>query len=474
MKKRPILLVALASILVFATLSTGTAVAASKKPPPASTSSWSSALAISGVNQPDPTRGSQLNDVAVNASGLTIAAWDQYTYTNGGPATIGAAVQSGGSWSAPFTISGATGFSMDPRVAVGTDGTMAVTWIYQDPATNTNPRQAVQVAVRSANSTTWTTATLQTGPMGGVAITGFAPVGIDANGNITVAWNLWDGARHVVQSATLLKGGTWSAPVTLSAPSADGLYLDLSVNARGDAAVAYTLSAYTSYATGTYAQVVSRTGPTGTWSTPMTVSETMPSSVSYITSPEIGLDGNGLATVVYLGYGVEGVRQLADGTWTKPQTVIAAPNPVLSSVGGIDLGVDQNGNSVVATSIFDATIGVDRSSVWVARGTAAGTWTPSQRITDPTVPVDAYASRVAVSPDGTLALVGWIDHYHGTVQVSQLAGGVWGPAATVGRGTAWSSFQEVLGLDAASGTVARAIWKNAKAGTQTMAANYRG
>ena len=32
--------------------------------------------------------------------------------------------------------------------------------------------------------------------------------------------------------------------------------------------------------------------------------------------------------------------------------------------------------------------------------------------------------------------------------------------------------QEVLGLDAASGNVARAIWKNAKGGTVTMATSY--
>lgn len=63
-------------------------------------------------------------------------------------------------------------------------------------------------------------------------------------------------------------------------------------------------------------------------------------------------------------------------------------------------------------------------------------------------------------------------HYHGTVRVSKLSGGIWGSANTIGRGTAWSSFQEVLGLDAGSGTVARAIWKNAKPGTETMAASY--
>ena len=71
-----------------------------------------------------------------------------------------------------------------------------------------------------------------------------------------------------------------------------------------------------------------------------------------------------------------------------------------------------------------------------------------------------------------MALVGWIDHYHGAMQVSKLSNGVWSAANTLGKGTAWASFQEVLSLDAASGTVARAIWKNAKTGTQTFSVNF--
>jgi hypothetical protein len=98
-------------------------------------------------------------------------------------------------------------------------------------------------------------------------------------------------------------------------------------------------------------------------------------------------------------------------------------------------------------------------------------------LTDPTVPIDAYAANVAVSPDGSLAMAGWIDHYHGIVQVAQLAGGTQSAAdtwttTTIGRGTAFSSFQEVLILDAGSGTAARALWKNAKSGTQWYSASY--
>lgn len=467
MSKRPSWLLAIATLVAFVTV-TLTAGAAIAKPKPGG-NGWSAATAISGINQPDPTRGSQLNDVAVNSSGLTIAAWDQFTYATGGPYTIGAAIQSGGRWGAPFTISGTTGFSLTPRVAVGVDGTMAVSWTYQGPAIPN--RQSVQVAVKRPSSATWATTTLATFTTGGVAIIRPAPVAIDGAGNVTAAWNVWDGTRNVVQTATLPKGGSWSSATQLSGTGTDALYLNLAVNARGDAAVAYTLSPYSSYLSGTWAECVFRGGPNGTWTAPVKVSETIPSSVGYVTNPQVALDANGLATVIYMGYDLEATRQLSGGSWTAGETVISSPMFGASFLSP-DLGIDASGNAVVAVAIFDPTIGVDRSSVWVTRGTLAGVWSPALRITDPTVPVDAYATRVAVSPSGTLAMVGWIDHYHGTVQVSQFVNGAWGPANTIGRGTAWSSFQEALGLEAGSGTVARAIWKDAKTGTQTMAASY--
>ena len=462
MKLRIVVLVALMTAVA------NIAVAGGKKPGTSTGAGWSSAVAISPIGQPDPTRGSQLNDVAVNATGVAIAAWDQFTYTAGGPYTIGVAVQSGGRWGAPFTISdNTTGFSMSPKVAIGADGTMAVSWVYQEAALS---QQKMQVAIKSASGAAWTIATLDSGPIGGVAITGFVPVGVDAGGNVTAAWTLWDGTRHVVKAATLPKGGTWSTPTTLSGPTTDGLYLSLAVNPHGDAAVAYTVSPYSAYLTGTHAEYVFRSGPDGAWTTPSIVSETVSSSVGYITNPLVTLDANGLATVVYFGNGVEATRQNISGTWTGPKTVLAAPNPV-SSFQSIDLAGDDSGNVIVGASIFDATINVDRASTWVTMGAADGSWGAQERLTDPAVPVDAYATRVAMSRDGALVMVGWIDHYHGTVQVANLTPTGWN-VKTIGRGTAFSSFQEVLGLDAAAGNVARAIWKNAKSGTQTMASNY--
>jgi hypothetical protein len=107
---------------------------------------WSAQTAISAVNQLDPMRGSQLNDVAINAAGQAVAAWDQFSYSGSGSASIGAAVRPGGRWGAPFTISGTSGFSATPKVAVGADGTMAVSWIFQDSSL---AQDRVQVAVRA-------------------------------------------------------------------------------------------------------------------------------------------------------------------------------------------------------------------------------------------------------------------------------------------------------------------------------------
>jgi len=427
---------------------------------------WSGAVAISPLLQPDPTRGSQLHDVAVNANGQAIAAWDQFSYSGSGAASIGAAVQSGGKWGAPFTISGTVGFSMSPRVAIGADGTMAVSWTYQD---STGVKQ-VQVAVKPAGSTTWTTTTLAYPSVGGVSMTEFVPVAVDSSGNVTAVWLNWDGTRHLVQGATQLKGQSWSAAATLNGPE-DGLYPSLAENARGDAAVVYSISPYSAYLSGTYAQYVFRSGPTGNWSAPKTISETIPSSIGYVQYPQVALDANGLATVIYSGYGIEAVRQLSAQTWTTAQSILYT-STLSSSYTSFDLAVDDSGNAIAAASIFDATINVDRASIWVSRGTPDGKWSPQLRLTDPSVPIDAYAAQAAVSPDGTLGLVGWIDHYHGAVQVSKLTSGNWGAANTIGRGTAWASFQEVLALDVASATVARATWKNAKSGTQIMAASY--
>lgn len=434
---------------------------------------WGSGVAVSGTEQPDPTRGSQVHDIAVSPSGLAIAAWDRFSYAGSGGSTIGAAVEVAGRWGSPFLVSGTTGFSSGPRVAVSTDGALAASWTYQDPITQSAPHEKVQVAVRAAGGSSWVTTTLATWPIGGVqGLDRRVAIAFDGSGGLTAAWSIWNGSIHLVQAAMLPKGGDWSTPVTVE-PGFDGLYPALAVNAAGQAGLAYVTSPYAA-GSGTVVHYAYRSGPSAPWSVPIAVSDTLPNTVGYMTAPRVGLDANGRATVAWLGQGVMATRQTGPSAWTTPVTVIPSPNAV-SSFQSLDLALDTSGNAVVAVAIFDATIGVDRSSTWAATGTASGGWSAARRLTDPTIPVDAYATRAASSPDGSLVLVGWIDHYHGTIQVARLdrATGTWA-TGTVGKGTAFSTFQEVLGLDASTATVARVSWKNASTGTRVFVADFRG
>src|SRR4051812_50075966 len=107
-----------ALVLIFAML----AAPASAKQPVKGASSWSSQVAISAVNQPDPTRGSQLSDVAINASGQAIAAWDQFLYSNGGAGSNRGAGGSGGRGGTPLTLPRGGGGSQTPPGAAGGGG----------------------------------------------------------------------------------------------------------------------------------------------------------------------------------------------------------------------------------------------------------------------------------------------------------------------------------------------------------------
>lgn len=458
---------------------------------------WSGNSKISPSLQPDPTRGSQLNAMAVNASGLTIAAWEQYTYSGTGGSSIGVAIQAAGQWSSPITLSGSAGFSMAPQVAVGADGTMAVSWTYQDPQNDPvnypKPQQKVQVAVKAANSSTWTTTTLATGSIGGVAIIQSSPLAIDTTGNVTAAWSYWNGSKHDIQvSSRSNQSGAWSVPVLVSHYadnfSVDGMYPSLAIAPTGDIAVAFTISPYTSTTgscdrvnlkEGTCILYVHTTNSPSTnqgWSWPIAISEILSTSVGYIGAPQMALDNMGAATVIYLGNGIEATTSTQAG-WTTPASIIH-PNIFGASYSTPDLAVDANGNAIAVVSIFDPTINVDRSSVWAAKTTSPGNWGNATRLTDPSVPIDAYGAKVALSANGALALVGWLDHYHGVAQVSKWTGTSWGGATNLGRPTASGAFQEIMSLDAASATtgttaVARAIWKAApKTGTQINATSY--
>jgi hypothetical protein len=460
----------LAGLLTFALLlASSSAVAAG------AAAGWGGSVVVSGALNPDPTRGSQLIDMAGNANGVIVAAWEQYSYAGAGSSSIGVAVQTAGRWSAPATISSATASAFVPSVAVGADGTSAVSWTSQTSALTPPATATIQVAVRRPGASAWTVYSLDQEPMTGAQTTEAAPLGIDSSGDVTVAWTFWDGTHNAIKAAALMHGATvWTAKQVVSS-NVDASSPSLAVNAAGDAAIVYLGTTTTNPMA--VAQLVSRTGATGSWTTvPATVSETIDWSVGYVQLPKVVLDSAGHPTVMYraLGSGIEVNRPQPDGSWLPQGTMVIPSTVPGASLLSPDVAVDDTGNVYVVVSIFDPTINVDRASVWTNVWTG-GHWTGPTRLTDPTVPVDAYATRVSASTDGRLVMVGWIDHYHGVVQESAWSGSAWGKPTTIGKGAAWAAFQDQMRLSVGSSTKATAIWKRSSSskGLQILAASYR-
>ncbi len=459
---RLIVIVALVALVVGALA--GPAVA--KKPPAPVPNGWGPVVSISPIGNPDPTRGDpSQNSVAVNASGIAVAAWDQYGYAQpNGSQSIGVAVESGGKWGSPITISSPAEFAIHPCVAVGGDGTAAVIW-----TADNGIKRMIEASVLPAGATSWTApAVLASGPLGGAPDPGVAQIAIDRNGNATAVWSLWNGKNNVVSAADLARASSsWSPPVQLTEPFTDGLTPSLAMNADGTAAVVWALTPYPTYNVPNVIQEVSRPAGATSWTIPVNVSDVLPPLTNYYQNPKVAIDGGGLASVIWYGSGIMGSRQRSDGTWT-PQAALFPTNPMWFFTSA-SIGSDGAGKVVVAATIFDATINVDRSTIWAATGSPGGSWGQAAKI--PGADIDPTSARVAMSPDGALTFVGWIANYNGTVQVSRLSAAGW-DTTRIGSVTGVASFQQWLSMSAANG-YAMATWKT-RSGTQTVASAFRG
>src|SRR5262249_40307259 len=65
-------------------------------------------------------------------------------------------------------------------------------------------------------------------------------IALDAAGDAVAVWRRFDGADYVIQSAARPAGGSWSAPVDLSAPGEEAQSPQLAVDAAGDAVAVWT------------------------------------------------------------------------------------------------------------------------------------------------------------------------------------------------------------------------------------------
>ncbi len=288
-------------------------------------SSWTTPVDISDAGQ-----NADSVELAMDFSGTVgnaVAVWHRY---NGANFIIqGSTLPSGGSWTTPYSISVSGQDALVPEVAVDPSGNAAVI-CSRFNGTNFTTRSATQLYGQ-----TWSASVILSNP-GQAAST--QSIALDASGNATASWDLYDGTNHMVQVSTKPFGSSWSSATTISTTGNDAYIPQVAVDPAGDALVIWVEYNGTNF----IAQAATKPA-SGSWSSPVTISDSGVDVFDF----SLKLDSAGNAVAVWdESDGVNSVIVAASlpsgGSWTTPVPISTSGNYAYLPV----VGVDSSGNAV--------------------------------------------------------------------------------------------------------------------------------
>ncbi|HEV3322928.1 MAG TPA: PKD domain-containing protein [Solirubrobacteraceae bacterium] len=232
--------------------------------------------------------------VAEDAAGDATVVW----WSLGLSDLVEAATVTDGMPSAPLTLSAAGKEALFPAVAMNDRGDTIVAWTSREGST-----AIVQASFRPAGGSFGAPVNISASRVSVES----PKVAIDDAGDATVVWDRSSGAKELVEEATRSAAtGSFSEPVVLSNESEPAIHPFAAMNAEGDTAVAWTAS----NGTVEMAQVAVRPAG-GTFDKAVSVS----TEAADAAFPQVALDGRGDPGVVWtLEFGGDLIVQYAAGT----------------------------------------------------------------------------------------------------------------------------------------------------------------
>ena len=245
--------------------------------------------------------------VSVDSAGKATAVWQRY---RGGKLIYESAVrQAGGPWSTPSRFFGGLEDAYGLQIAVDPLGNETAIW-----GRRLGRSWVVQSATRSVGGS-WSAPVALSAAGAGSALVAAGP-----EGNVAAVWLLEreEGRRSVVQSATRSAGGSWSAPVTLSPPRKAARSPQIALDPRGGATVVWEEE---------YSGAIesSTRSSGGIWSPPVTLS----ANGLRGDWPQVAVDSQGNATAVWAsrvsnGRRIQTATRPAGGSWSAPVSISKA------------------------------------------------------------------------------------------------------------------------------------------------------
>lgn len=363
--------------------------------------------------------------LALDASGVATAVW------SASDGIVRAAERpAGGSWQPPQALSAAGQGATRPDIGVDARGGAVVVW-----STATG---AVQSVTRDGSGS-WQA------PVDVAIGNGPAHVAVAANGDAVAVWiHRSDATTTVVQAVERAAAGDWQAPVNLSVPLTDqyGGYGEprVTIDPHGRATAAWHSISSDDFTSA----VQSAARPAGGgWETPATIS----TDARFNASPEIVVDPQGTAIVVWAAGGVWGgaVKSSARApgeSWQAP--VVLAQRGANAQVAAAASGTAL----AVWDSFLIPRIGVSASVSAAVRPAGGGPWQTATQIsptgedqapprvlqtTSPKLGLDADGNAVVIWQNRDATSFDEVNEV--TVQaVVRPAGGGWSKPTVLARG----------------------------------------
>lgn len=308
--------------------------------------------------------------VAVNAHGRTVVAWERMSHRafgveariGDGPRQLGRTVRLA-----------AKGYA--PRVAVGSDGTVAVQW------TQPGPGRDVRILVAIARPGHGLGAPQTVEWRKGLV----APVGVavQPNGRVVALWQRSSRRIAVALASAGHRFGT-GRTLTATGPLSGGA---MTIDPRdGTVVVPYGTPLGVAPPVNQQAAVVTLSPTAAAFSAPIVLSATGPGSGAFNEARPVAVSGPGGAAVAYKLFGDPGslsiARRGADGTWTSREQIATVPAVEDVFAEGLQATIAADGSAVAAWSaVREASngLGGNLGSQTVASiaGRAAGFGAPS-------------------------------------------------------------------------------------------------
>jgi len=383
---------------------------------------WTHPSSLSDNISPDG-QNADYPQVAMDDNGNAVIVWRQFDGSN---FQIFKSEYRSGTWTHPASLSDNISpdgqDAYDPQVAMDDNGNAIIVWSQSDGSN-------YQIFKSEYRSGTWTHPASLTDNISPDGQDASSPqVAMDDNGNAVIVWSQYDGSINYQIFKSEYRSGAWTHPASLSdniSPDGQSAFNpQVAMDDNENVVIVWRQSDGNDIS-----QIFKSEYRSGSWTHPASLSDNISPDGQDARYPQVAMDDNGNAVIVWRQYGQIFKSEYRSGSWTHPASLSDNISPDGQSAFNPQVAMDDNGNAVIVWRQFDG------SNYQIFKSEyRSGSWAHPASLSDNISPdgYDAYDPQVAMDDNGNAVIV-WYqsDGSYSQIFKSEYRAGSWAHPASL-------------------------------------------